>query len=55
MQQSSSSIMLVRPSGFNFNTETVASNSFQQKLTNLDKEAIKQKSFEEFEAKTNKN
>ena len=50
MKQAASNIFLIRPSGFNFNTETAVSNSFQQKINSLDKEAIKQKVFEEFEA-----
>ena len=55
MKQSASNILLIRPSGFNFNTETAVSNSFQQNINNLDKKAIKQKAFKEFEAKANKN
>ena len=49
MQHSASNILLIRPSGFIFNDQTAASNSFQQNISNLDKEVIRQKAFEEFE------
>ncbi len=47
--QSTSNILLIRPSNFVFNTETAGSNSFQNNFKNLDAETINKKVSEEFE------
>ncbi|MBK7884020.1 MAG: amidinotransferase [Chitinophagaceae bacterium] len=49
MQQSTSNILLVRPSNFIFNAETAVSNSFQNDLTNHNAVTISKKALDEFE------
>lgn len=49
MQQSTSNILLVRPSNFIFNAETAISNSFQNHLTNHDVASVSKKALDEFE------
>lgn len=51
--QSTNNILLIRPSGFIFNTETANSNAFQNKLGECDA-AITQKATDEFEIFVNK-
>ncbi|WP_133273479.1 citrulline utilization hydrolase CtlX [Hymenobacter radiodurans] len=48
--QSASTVFLVRPVQFGFNTETAASNHFQQTIAGLEQEAIQQQAFAEFDA-----
>ena len=47
MQQSASSVILIRPTGFGFDPETAASNTFQQRITEPD---VKRRAAEEFDA-----
>lgn len=46
MQQCASSVLLVRPTGFGFDPETAASNTFQQRITDPE---VKRKAAEEFD------
>ncbi|QIL77598.1 citrulline utilization hydrolase CtlX [Hymenobacter sp. HDW8] len=52
--QSASTVFLVRPVQFGFNTETAASNHFQQTIAGLEQEAIQQQAFAEFDAAVTK-
>ncbi|SMB93107.1 amidinotransferase [Hymenobacter roseosalivarius DSM 11622] len=47
---SASTVFLVRPVRFAFNTETAASNHFQQTIAGLEQEAIQEKALAEFDA-----
>jgi hypothetical protein len=49
MNQSTSHILLIRPSGFTFNTETAISNSFQNNIADIDEATIIKNVLEEFE------
>ena len=48
-QQTTSNILMVRPSNFGFNEETAANNSFQSKEVSLTNEEVKIKAIEEFD------
>ncbi|GAB2476353.1 hypothetical protein GCM10011375_21730 [Hymenobacter qilianensis] len=48
--QSASTVFLVRPVRFGFNTETAGSNHFQQTIADLDQAIIQEKAFAEFDA-----
>lgn len=47
VQQSASSVILIRPTGFGFDPETAASNTFQQRITDPD---VRRKAAEEFDS-----
>jgi hypothetical protein len=49
VKQYTSNLMMVRPSGFQFNYETAVSNAFQKSLKGLTEEEIKLKAIEEFD------
>lgn len=49
MRQNTSQILMVRPASFQFNSETAASNEFQNDIKTLSKEAIVLKAQEEFD------
>lgn len=48
-QQTTSTILMVRPANFGFNEQTAANNAFQVRETNLTKKQIQQKAIEEFD------
>ncbi len=48
MRQSTSNILLIKPSNFVFNDETAISNAFQQKINHLTENEIKEKVITEF-------
>lgn len=49
-KQYTSNLIMVRPANFQFNTETVTSNSFQHSIEDLSKQEIQHKVLEEFDA-----
>jgi hypothetical protein len=49
LQQTTSNILMVRPSNFGFNEETAANNSFQNKAQFLTPDQVKKKAMDEFD------
>lgn len=49
IQQTTSNILMIRPSNFGFNEETAVNNSFQTKDQTLNAEEVKKKAMEEFD------
>ena len=49
LQQTTSNILMIRPSNFGFNEETAANNSFQSKDQSLTSDEVKKKAMEEFD------